>query len=380
MTLLILLALPLVVAAIGFAVSKGRFNWLEALIQAGVGILLMGGGYLSARYIKTADTEIWNGRIVKTVGTQGCCHSYSCNCSTTCLPNCTTDSNGNMSCGLSCSEHCDTCYRHDHDFYWSAETTNRESVFHDGCNPPGTPAPAEWNQIVEGEPSAVEHSYVNYIKGAPGKFFRQSWLLDRYKGKLPAYPRVHGRYKADRFLLSAIGEALPDAGDLNGRLARINGDLGRAKQVNIIVVVTAEDSTSYAEALSEAWLGGKKNDLIVVVGVPVFPRIGWVRVVSWTDAQEVKDAIADRATALGEFDGRKLLSIVEQEVAAKFKRKAMSDFRYLLKEIEPPGWALGILIALGLLVSGGLQAWFWVNDPFGKDKTTSSRRQTRREG
>jgi hypothetical protein len=88
----------------------------------------------------------------------------------------------------------------------------------------------------------------------------------------------------------------------------------------------------------------------------------------------------DRATALEEFDGRKLLSIVEQEVAAKFKRKAMSDFRYLLKEIEPPGWALGILIALGLLVSGGLQAWFWVNDPFGKDKTTSSRRQTRREG
>jgi hypothetical protein len=81
MMLLILLAIPLVVASAGIALSKGRFNWLEASIQAAVGLALMGGGYMVARYAKTVDTEIWNGRIAaKDAGTQGCCHSYSCNC------------------------------------------------------------------------------------------------------------------------------------------------------------------------------------------------------------------------------------------------------------------------------------------------------------
>lgn len=368
MTLLILLAIPVVIAVIGFAVSKGKFNWLEALIQTAVGATLMFGGFMAARYAKTADTEIWNGRIVKTSGTQGCCHSYSCNCSTTCLPDCSTDFDGNTSCGLSCHEECDTCYRHNHDLFWSASTTNGENVYHDGCNPPGSVPPAEWERIVDGEPSAIEHSYINYIKGAPGGFFKRPWLVERYKGKLPAYPRVRDRYRVDRFLMSAIGEALPDTKELNGILARINGDLGRTRQVNIIVVVTAEDSTFYAEALSEAWLGGKKNDLIVVVGVREFPQVGWARVISWTDAREVKDTIESRVRTLGAFDGRKLLSIIEQEVASKFKRKHMKDFRYLLKEIEPPGWALWLLIVLGLLVSGGLQAWFWVSDPFNRDK------------
>lgn len=363
MVLLILLAIPLVVAAVGFVVSKGRFNWLEAAIQAAVGVLLMGGGFMVARYAKTADTEIWNGRLIKTSGTQHCCHSYSCNCSTTC----STDMNGN----LSCSEDCDTCYEHDEDLYWSASSTNGESVFHDGCNPPGTAAPAEWEAMSDGEPSAVEHRYINYIKGAPGRFFRRPWLVERYKGQLPAYPRVHGRYKADRFIMSAIGEAVPDLAGLNRELSRINGDLGKAKQVNIIVVVTA-DHGLFSEALSEAWLGGKKNDLIVVVGVPSYPRIGWARVISWTDARAVKEDLERRVLDLGDFDGRKLLSVVEQEVGSKFKRKSMKDFRYLLKEIEPPGWALWMLAVLGLMVSGGLQAWFWASDPFGKDKTTSS--------
>jgi hypothetical protein len=369
--LLILLAIPLVAAVAGLVLSKGRFNWLEALVQSGVAMMLVGGGFFAARYAKTADTEIWNGRIVKSAGEQSCCHSYSCNCSTVCLPSCSTNAEGDSSCGVSCHEECDTCYEHSHDLYWSARTTNGETVFHDGCNPPGSAPPAAWARIVDGEPSAVEHSYINYVKGAPGKFFGRPWLIDRYKGKLPAYPRVYNMYRADRFLMSAIGEALPDTAALNRELSRINGNLGRAKQVNIIMVVTAEDP-EFAEALSEAWLGGKKNDLIVVVGVPEFPRIGWVRVVSWTDARKVKDTIADRVMALGEFDGRKLLSVVEQEVAAKFKRKHMKDFRYLLKEIDPPNWAFWLLVTLGILVSGGLQAWFWVNDPFDKNKTTSS--------
>jgi len=361
MILLILLAIPLIVATVGLIISKGRFNWLEAVIQVAVGLALMGGGYFAARYVKTVDTEIWNGRIAtKDHGQHGCCHSYSCNC----IPSCSTDSKGNSS----CTEICSTCYEHSYDLYWSASTTNNETVFSDRCNSPHTDAPAVWNRIKLGEPTAVEHTYINYIKGVPGKFFSRPWLIDRYKGKLPSYPRVYNLYNANRFMLSAVGESMPDVAKLNRELSQINGNLGRMKQVNIIVVVTAESSSEYAEALSEAWLGGKKNDLIVVVGISSFPKLEWTKVISWTDAKDVKESIEHRIMELGEFDGHKLLSVVEQEIIARFRHKSMSDFRYLLKETEPPKWAFAILIVLGLVVSGGLQVWFWLNDPFRKDK------------
>lgn len=366
MMLLILLAIPLVVAGAGIALSKGRFNWLEASIQAVVGLALMGGGYMVARYAKTVDTEIWNGRIAaKDAGTQGCCHSYSCNC----IPVCSSDSNGNQT----CVDVCSTCYEHDHDVYWSASTTNGESVFSDTCNPPGTQAPEAWERIRMGEPTAIEHTYINYIKGLPGKFFRRPWLVERYRSRLPSYPRVRG-YSASRFLTS-LGESLPDSEVLEQGLAELNADLGKARQVNIIVVVVGDESPEYADALAEAWLGGKKNDLIVVVGVPENLRVGWAKVVSWTDARGVRDGIEQRVAGMGNFNGGKLLSIIRDEAGSKFQRKHMRDFRYLLKEIEPPGWAFGLLVGLGLLVSCGIQAYFWVKDPFNKDKSSGQRRK-----
>jgi hypothetical protein len=312
MMLLILLAIPLVVASAGIALSKGRFNWLEASIQAAVGLALMGGGYMVARYAKTVDTEIWNGRIAaKDAGTQGCCHSYSCNC----IPVCSSDSNGNQT----CVDVCSTCYEHDHDVYWSASTTNGESVFSDTCNPPGTQAPEAWERIRMGEPTAIEHTYINYIKGLPGKFFRRPWLVERYRSRLPSYPRVRG-YSASRFLTS-LGESLPDSEVLEQGLAELNADLGKARQVNIIVVVVGDESPEYADALAEAWLGGKKNDLIVVVGVPENLRVGWAKVVSWTDARGVRDGIEQR---VAEAKGKAEAAVAEAEGRAKAKR-AVAD-------------------------------------------------------
>jgi len=358
MMLLILLAIPLLVAAVGFFLSKGKLNWLEALVQAAAGMLLMGGGYMAARYVKTTDVEIWNGRIAsKDFGEQGCCHSYSCNC----IPVCSSDGKGNTS----CHDVCSTCYRHSHDLYWSAKTTNGEVVVNDTCNPPSSFPPEEWKRISIGDPTAIEHMYINYIKGLPGKFFRRPWLVDKYRSKLPAYPRVHG-HSVNRFLMTVLGESIPDVTNLEKRLAELNADLGRVRQVNIIVVVTGEKSSEYVDALAEAWLGGKKNDLIVVVGVPTFPNIEWVKVISWTDVREVRDGIEQRVARMGDFNGDRLLSIVRDEAGSKFQRRHMGDFRYLLKEIEPPMWAFLLLATLGLLVSGGLQAWFWSRNPFGR--------------
>jgi len=42
--------------------------------------------------------------------------------------------------------------------------------------------------------------------------------------------------------------------------------LGRKKQVNVIVVLTEIDDPSYKYSLEAKWLGGNKNDVIIVMG------------------------------------------------------------------------------------------------------------------
>ena len=346
MTLLFLLLIPALVAVAGYFLGKGKITVKEFLVQFGVVALLMISGYFFGRCGAMSDTEIWNGRIAeKHRGTHSCCHSYQCNCRQECSG---TGKN------KSCSTVCDTCYEHNRDLYWSASTTNGEAAFLDRCNRPSSSAPNRWVTIKVGEPTAMEHRFTNYIKGAPGSILKKKGLVDKYRKHIPNYPRVYDHYRVNRFI---GGDA-----SLNAKLSELNADLGKKKQVNIIIVVTRAGDRGFLHALEEAWLGGKKNDLVVLVGISG-SDISWAGVMSWTKAEEMKLAIRDRVEELKKFDGLKVLGIVRQEVASKFVRRPMADFEYLSSSIEPPFWMLCVLFALGLVVSGGLQYWFWKEDP-----------------
>lgn len=354
MVLFGLLLVPVLIGLAGLLLGKGLVTWKEFLAQEAVVVVLVGVGYLIALHARTSDTEIWNGVIArKWQGTGSCCHSYPCN------PHpCGCDSKGN-----NCSTCYDTCYEHSHDTTWNAETSNGETAFSDTCNRPGSSPPRRWNEIVIGEPTAIEHSYTNYIQGNPDSILRRTGAAERFASRIPAYPRVYDHYRADRFL--AVGVNVPDRQRLSARLSEINATLGSPKQVNISVIVVNEGDQAYLEGLREAWLGGKKNDLVVVIGAPDFPRIAWAGVMSWTRNEEVKLAIRDRIAGMQTFDGDAVLGIVAEEVRAKFVRRPMADFEYLRSTIEPPSWACWLLFVLGCLASLGLTWYFWVADPFG---------------
>lgn len=347
MLLLALLLVPVLIGLGGLILGKGLITKKEFLVQEAVVVVLIGVGYLIALHARTADTEIWSGVIAKKwKGSESCCHSYPCN-----PHSCNCDSKGN------CQTCWDTCYRHFSDDNWNADTSNGEPAYRNGCNDPGSSPPARWNAIVVGEPTAIEHSYTNYIKGNPDTILRRTGAAEKFKAKIPEYPKVYDHYRADRF----IG-ANPS---LNRRLSEINGKLGSPRQVNVIVIVTDVGDPMYLEGLREAWLGGKKNDLIVVIGAPAFPKIDWAGVVSWTKNEEVKIAIRDRLMALPEFEGNRVLDIVAEEVGSKFVRRPMADFEYLSATLEPPTWACWLIFALGTLISIGLSIYFWREDPFG---------------
>lgn len=366
MALLGLLAIPLIVMLVGFFLSKGRITGKEFAVQFGVTVVLVAGGFFIGRWDATQDVEIWNGRIAKKDhGTEHCCHAYRCNCHEVC-----SGSGKNRS----CHERCSTCYRHFYDKWWNSTTTNDERVFSDSCNSPSTSPPDRWVQIRVGEPTAVEHTYTNYIKAAPGTILRRQGLLEKYKKLIPQYPEVYDHYLVNRFFSVSVNTEGLDWNRLNSGLAEINADLGARKQVNVIVLVVPIDDRGYLHGLEEAWLGGKKNDLVVVVGTPNFPKISWVGVMSWTKMEEMKLAIRDRIENLGTFDGEKILDIIRAEVEGKFVRRPMADFAYLSSSITPSSGVMVFLFILGLVVCGGLQWYFWMEDPFGYGQSRYRRR------
>lgn len=353
MLLFWLLLLPIVLGVAGLLFSKGRVTWKECLVHEGVVILIITAGYLIAIHARMDDTEIWNGVVArKWRGTEGCCHSYPCN-----PHSCDCDSKGN------CSTCWDTCYEHSHDDIFKAVSSNDETIYSNGCFAPGSSPPARWNAIRVGEPTAVEHSYENYIKGNPDSVLRRQGVAARYGKALPDYPKVYDWYRADRFI--AAGVTVPDLRRLNERLSEINARLGAPKKVDIIVVVTSQNDEDYLEALREHWIGGKQNDLVVVIGAPQFPDIAWAGAISWSRSEDLKVDIRNRLLDLKAFDGDKVLDIVEQEAAAKFVHRPISDFEYLKATIEPSSGVTWFLFILGLVLGVGLQIYFWIEDPFG---------------
>jgi hypothetical protein len=350
MLLLVLLAVPIVVGVATFFLGQSRITLLELAIQLLVVCGLMIGGYYLTRWGGIQDYELWNGRIAsKPSGGMGCCHSYECNCSERC---------SGTGKDRKCQRVCQTCYRHGGDSYYEARTSNDELVYESRCD---TSTPSDWSAIRIGDPTVVEHRYTNYIKADSSEHIKAA--ARHFDDKLPAYPPVISRWKARRFL--AVGVTGLDTGRLDYALDELNADLGAKKQVNTIVVVVDEPDPVYADALAEDWLGGKKNDVVLVIGTPAFPTIAWARVIAWNRSSggenEFKGVLSARIEGLGSFDGDRVLAILREEIERGYERRAFSDFEYLMARAKPPGWAVALLFGVGLCASGLLHWLFWRN-------------------
>lgn len=356
--LALLIVIPVLVGIVALFFGKPRITLTETLVQMGVVAGLMVAGYYLTRWVGLWDYEIWNGRIAsKVAGDSSCCHDYKCKCHTVC------DNNG-----MNCTEKCSTCYEHSRDLFWAAYSTNNERVYIDNCNPPGTREPETYRQIRIGEPTAWEHRFTNYVKADPESLLPRP-PQRKFAVELPAYPRVSG-WRARRFLF--VGLSHPEAGRLDEALAELNANLGPVKQVNLIVVVAAEADPAYADALAAAWLGGKKNDVILVIGVPDFPSIRWARVISWNQTRgsedDLKGELIRQIEALGTFDGAAVLRILGETVRLYYVRRPFSTFAHLIDRATPPTWAMGLLIIVGLGLSVLLSWIFWRNDPLKRNR------------
>ena len=357
MYLALLLLLPMLIGLGSFVFFSRRITWKEFVLLEGTVVLVMGMGYLVALDQSTADTEIWSGRIAQKERVKvSCRHPYSCN-----PHSCNCDSKGN------CSTCYDTCYEHSFDYDWDARSTNGESVTINTVDRQGLVMPPRWGAIYVGEPTAFSHGFTNYIKAVPNSVLRRRGTTDKFKSRIPSYPKgVQDYYRCNRFLSVGVPVNHPD--QWNWLLNEVNADLGAVKQVNVILVVVNTNDSDYQYALEESWLGGKKNDLIVLIGSTQYPKIDWVRIISWSTSEDLKIILRDRLQAIGSLDLRdSIIAAIRQEVRARFVRHPMKEFKYLMTGYQPGTTGTLVLLGLGVMLSVGLSVWFYRQDIFNEE-------------
>lgn len=304
-----------------------------------LGVAILAGGLFS----QTADTEILNGQVVKKYQeTVSCSHSYSCNCRTTGSGNNKTTT-------------CDTCYEHTNDYNWVLQTSVG-NINIDRIDRQGKWEPPRFNVARIGDPVAQTETFTNYIRGAQNSLFNDAESkssLTQFAGKIPPYPlAIYDYHYLNRVL--TVGANVPNQAEMNRQLALALRSLGPAKQVNVVILITNIQDPNYVYAVNRAWLGGKKNDVIVLVGSKDYPTIDWVRVISWTDSNTFKIQLRDSLQDLGTLaDSNAVVKVISDQVTANFARKHMKDFEYLKSEIDVPTWAIVLaFIAVIILTIG----------------------------
>jgi hypothetical protein len=365
-TLLWLLLVPILLPIGVYLVGRkyNSANWVYIPIAILIGVMITTGLFYTGRGMKTDDTDILNGQVVsKSRDEVSCRHSYQCNCRTSC--------SGSGS-SRSCSTVCDTCYEHNHDVDWNVESTVGDFRI-DTIDRQGLRQPPRWSIVANGDPVARAHTYTNYVKGVPESIFHNDattlqTLQAKFNGLIPAYPLgIYDYQYLDRVLAMSVPVA--DLKQWNTDLAMALRPIGPTKQANVVIIIVKTDDPNYMEALKHAWLQGKKNDVVVVLGTTEYPKISWVGVMSWTDTELFKVELRDAIFDIGTIDRTKIIPAISTQIMKNFNRKHFRDFAYLSSEIDPPDWIIWLAMVLVIVVNGVALFVMW------KGRTQSYRRR-----
>jgi hypothetical protein len=350
----IILIVPLLVT-IGVFFISGKVCWKEFSIMCGVQVIVAVISAVICYYVSTSDTEVWNGVVVdKQQVRVSCSHSYSCNCRQSC-----SGFGKNRSCRTVCS----TCYEHFNDWDWRVFTSNKESITINRVDRRGSYEPPRFSSVVIGEPTAVTHTYENYIKAAPDTLFRHQGLVEKYEQHIPDYPiKIYDYYRLNR--LTIVNSAVVENIDSwNEDLSRISSKLGATHQVNVVVVVVNNLPKEFYYAIEQAWIGAKKNDVVLVIGVNG-QTIKWAEVMTWTTNELFKIKLRDQVIDVGTMDRKTIIDALSTTIPKYYKRKSMEDFEYLKSSITPTTTQWITTLLIGLMISIGLSWFFHQNETF----------------
>lgn len=347
MLLFLLCLIPLGIPLITKYWFQKELTWRETALCSIAPVILMCSLYAAFYYQETSDTEVLNGVVTKKERDEvHCRHSYECNCYYTT----SRSSNGTTS----TTKHCSTCYEHRFDVDWDVLTTIGNYTV-DTIDRQGLQEPPRWTIVNQGDPVAKTSSYTNYIRGAKASLFNFE-QYKQYTAQVPEYPdTIYDMYKINRVI--DIGANITNKVELDNGLSYVLSRIGGKKQVNIVLVFTNQQE-EFSYGVRNKWLGGKKNDLIINIGVDKTYNIQWVKTFGWSSNEMVYIKLRDDLKSVGNITNTKrLLDVIETDVSAYYQRKHMKDFEYLQNEVEPATEKLMWALIICVLLSIGLTIW-----------------------
>lgn len=318
----------------------------EVVVSMAVATLSFSIFFMLGKYSQTLDYEIWSGSITgKNRSEDTYLRSYDCNCRDVCSG--TGDNR-------TCSRQCDTCYERRYTVTWDAYSNiGNYRIKHldsSSISVYGTPNPERFNIIKNGDPVAKTVSFTNYVKAAPLSVFHNTVVEEQFKALIPDYPdKIYDFYHIDRVLASGVN--IPDLQIWNMALSALMCELGFESKANIVIVFVGTNDKAYVESLKNAWLNGKKNDVIIVLGMTDYPNVQWVDVFGWTDEELFKVQLKQALEKEKVVNIYKTLDIIKEHVKGSFKYKNMEDFAYLENAIEPPLWVIIVGIFFSIIIS-----------------------------
>lgn len=143
----------------------------------------------------------------------------------------------------------------------------------------------------------------------------------------------------------------------NRKWDQLNSYLGPIKKINLIIIGYDKEDSSLGEYQEAEFLGGKKNDLVIVYG-PNNKNPTWCKTFGWTESFELKQSISSYVIENGVNDN--LLDFLRSEVTTSYKIKDWSKFDYL--SVEPQMKHYTIYFCLSIIISAIMIVIFLKND------------------
>lgn len=192
------------------------------------------------------------------------------------------------------------------------------------------------------QPVVDDRWWSNRVKAAPSVF---SFAKVPVGTKVYPWPNTESHIQSTR-IMGLTGDV--DVLEFD----RMNARLGPTKHVNVVLIGFGVATAEIAQWQKAAWLGGKKNDLVICFGGnPKKPT--WVKVFGWTESDTCKYSLESLLMAKGVSNS--VLPDIESTIKSQFAAKDWSKFDYLA--IEPRPWHYLVLIVF--MAASQIGWWMW---------------------
>ena len=214
------------------------------------------------------------------------------------------------------------------------------------------------------EPVTDTRSFENRVKACPSVF---SFIKVPTNISVFDYP-TNSMFSSGRLIGTSIHHI-----DLL-KFDQLNSELGRKKKINLILIGYSDKDSMIAEYQKAAWIGGKKNDLVMMYNLNKGEtKPSWTRVFGWSESEICKRNL--ESILLTNPLNNDILKLIEKEIVSNYVIKDWSKFDYLT--IEPRNvhyiWFFIILI----LTQSVLYVYFHFNE-FSKYESNFKEKQNHR--